>query len=81
MKIQLCLLNIRDNNIRGVGAIASLEASKIYTLQILETSIQTIKNNKTRFVILEKNKKILLTMIRLLLNLFLIIKEEAWQQY
>jgi prephenate dehydratase len=49
--------NIRDNNIRGVGAIASLEASKIYTLQILETSIQTIKNNKTRFVILEKNKK------------------------
>ena len=48
--------NIRDNNIRGVGAIASLDASKIYTLQILESSIQTIKNNKTRFVILEKNK-------------------------
>ena len=48
---------IRDNEIRNVAAIASLEASKIYTLQILETSIQTIKNNKTRFVILEKNKK------------------------
>ena len=48
---------IRDNEIRNVAAIASLEASKIYTLQILETSIQTIKNNKTRFVILEKIKK------------------------
>ena len=48
--------NIRDNKISGVGAIASLDASKIYTLQILESSIQTIKNNKTRFVILEKNK-------------------------
>ena len=38
--------NIRDNKISGVGAIASLDASKIYTLQILESSIQTIKNNK-----------------------------------
>ena len=48
--------NIRDNNLRGEGAIASIDASKIYDLQILESSIQTIKNNKTRFVILEKKK-------------------------
>ena len=49
--------NIRDNEILGVGAIASLDALGIYNLQILESSIQTIKNNKTRFVILEKNHK------------------------
>lgn len=49
--------NIRDNEILGVGAIASLDALEIYNLQILESSIQSIKNNKTRFVILEKNQK------------------------
>ena len=49
--------NIRDNNVKGVGAIASLDASKIYSLQILKSSIQTIKDNKTRFVIIEKNRK------------------------
>ena len=49
--------NIRDNEMLGVGAIASLDALEIYNLQILESSIQTIKNNKTRFVILEKNHK------------------------
>lgn len=40
----------------GVGAIASKDASEIYNLEILNESIQTIKNNKTRFVILEKRK-------------------------
>ena len=49
--------NIRDNEMLGVGAIASLDALEIYNLQILESSIQTIKKNKTRFVILEKNHK------------------------
>ena len=48
---------IIDSKIKGVGAIASLDASEIYNLQILESSIQTIKNNKTRFVILEMNHK------------------------
>ena len=45
---------IKDEEIKGVGAIASKEASEIYNLEILKESIQTIKNNKTRFVILEK---------------------------
>ena len=49
--------NIADKKIMGVAAIASIDASKIYNLTILESSIQTIKNNKTRFVVLEKNQK------------------------
>ena len=48
---------ISENQINGVGAIASKEAAEIYGLEILNSSIQTIKNNMTRFVIVEKNKK------------------------
>ena len=40
---------IRDEEILGVGAIASKDASEIYNLEILNESIQTIKNNKTRY--------------------------------
>jgi prephenate dehydratase len=47
---------IKDEEMLGVGAIASKDASEIYNLEILNESIQTIKNNKTRFVILEKKK-------------------------
>ena len=47
---------IKDEEMLGVGAIASKDASEIYNLEILYESIQTIKNNKTRFVILEKKK-------------------------
>ena len=45
---------ISENNIKGIGAIASKEAAKMYNLSILASSIQTIKNNITRFVILNK---------------------------
>ena len=48
---------IRENKINGVAAIASKEAADIYDLEILYYSIQTIKNNITRFVIVEKNKQ------------------------
>ena len=48
---------ISENQIYGVGAIASKEAADIYDLEVLNSSIQTIKNNMTRFVIVEKNKK------------------------
>ncbi|OUW35306.1 MAG: prephenate dehydratase [Flavobacteriaceae bacterium TMED179] len=46
---------ISKEQIKGIAAIASEEASKIYNLNILANSIQTIKNNITRFVIVEKN--------------------------
>ena len=45
---------ISKNNIKGVAAIASIEAAKYYNLNVLFKSIQTIKNNITRFVIIQK---------------------------
>ena len=45
---------ISKDQIMGVGAIASREAANIYNLYIMASSIQTIKNNITRFVILQK---------------------------
>lgn len=47
---------IAEGNIKGVGAIASKIASEIYGLEIIEDNIQTIKNNSTRFVILQTEK-------------------------
>ncbi len=43
------------NNIKGRAAIASTLASDLYSLDILAKNIQTIKNNETRFVILERS--------------------------
>ena len=48
--------NISNKNIKGVAAIASTLAADIYKLNIIESSIQTIENNFTRFFIL-KNKE------------------------
>ncbi len=45
---------ISKEQIKGTGAIASKEAAQIYNLNILAPSIQTIKNNITRFVIVQK---------------------------
>ena len=45
---------ISENKIKGLGAIASDLASKIYGLDIINSNIQTIKKNQTRFVILQK---------------------------
>lgn len=47
---------IAEKKILGIGAIAPKEAAKIYGLDILASSIQTIQNNVTRFVIIEKQK-------------------------
>jgi prephenate dehydratase len=45
---------IAENKLRGIGAIASEEAASLYGMEILASSIQTIKNNVTRFVIIRK---------------------------
>ena len=37
-----------------MAAIAPIEAADIYGLHVLATSIQTIKNNVTRFVIVQQ---------------------------
>ena len=45
---------ISENNLKNVAAIASDLAAEIYSLSIINKSIQTIKHNETRFVILQK---------------------------
>ncbi|AWM13208.1 prephenate dehydratase [Flavobacterium sp. NRK F10] len=47
---------ISNQKITGIAAIGSEVAAEMYQLEILAPSIQTIKNNMTRFVILSKQK-------------------------
>ncbi len=51
--------NIYSNKEKGVGAIASSMAARIYELEIISESIETNKQNYTRFLSLEnKNQKL-----------------------
>jgi prephenate dehydratase len=50
---------IEKNQLKGIGAIASLAASELYHLNIIASSIQTIKDNATRFFILNRNGKVI----------------------
>lgn len=43
---------IRDNQLKGIGAIASTRAAELYDLALLGESIETNKKNHTRFLIL-----------------------------
>ena len=45
---------IQENQLNGIAAIASKTAAEMYDLEILAPEIQTIKNNMTRFVIINK---------------------------
>ncbi len=47
---------IADQNLKGTAAIASEIAAEIYGLEILARDIQTVKDNFTRFIILQKRK-------------------------
>lgn len=47
---------ISEEKLTGVAAIASEIAAKIYGLEILAEDIQTIRDNFTRFIILQKEK-------------------------
>ena len=49
-------LKISKKKSTARGAIAGNRAAEIYGLEILSPSIQTIKNNVTRFVIIQKDK-------------------------
>ena len=46
-------LNISKNQLKRRGAIASQEAANMFNLRIYASSIQTIKNNVTRFFIVQ----------------------------
>jgi prephenate dehydratase len=45
------------NNEKGIAAIASALASHLYSLDVLAENIQTIENNETRFVVLERSTR------------------------
>ncbi len=47
---------IKVDNIKNIAAIASHLASEIFELEVLAESIQTIKHNETRFVIVKREK-------------------------
>jgi prephenate dehydratase len=46
---------ISENKLKNIAAIASDLAAEIYSLSIINKSIQTIKHNETRFVILQNS--------------------------
>jgi prephenate dehydratase/chorismate mutase/prephenate dehydratase len=45
---------IREQGLEGVAAVASARAAELYELDILASGIQTIKDNYTRFIKLER---------------------------
>lgn len=45
---------IKENNIRGAAAIAGKQVAERYGLKILDSNIQDIKENETRFVLIGK---------------------------
>lgn len=48
---------IAEQKLQGIAAIAPKIAADIFGLEVIEDEIQTIKNNATRFVIVEKREK------------------------
>lgn len=50
---------IRDNQLKNIAAVASPIAAELFGLDILAAGIHTIKSNKTRFVILKTQNKVL----------------------
>ncbi len=48
---------IRENNLKGVGAIAGEMAAKLYNLEIIAPSIETMKLNYTSFFVLSRSTK------------------------
>jgi prephenate dehydratase len=65
---------ISNENLLGIGAIAPKIAAEIFDLEIIEDEIQTIKENATRFVIVQtdapnnKNKEINKASLKFQLN-------------
>lgn len=52
--------NIRDKNLKNVGAIASTLAAKLYEMEVLAESIETHHENYTRFLVLQRKEGLIL---------------------
>lgn len=50
---------ISDKKLKNVAAIASELAAKLYGMKIIDRNINTVKNNFTRFLILERSDKVM----------------------
>ena len=50
---------IHQNQLKGIAAIASKTAAEIFELKILAKSIQTIKDNETRFMVVKTSNSVL----------------------
>lgn len=50
---------IQENQLKNIAAVASPIAAEMFSLDILASGIHTIKSNKTRFVILKTQNKVL----------------------
>jgi prephenate dehydratase len=48
--------NIAENQLKGVAAIAGKQVAKKFGLKILDSNIQTMKENQTRFVLLGREE-------------------------
>jgi prephenate dehydratase len=53
--------HIKENNLKGIGALASAHAAEMFGLEILAPGIETYKMNYTRFVIVGSEGKIDIT--------------------
>ncbi|MFT5237993.1 MAG: prephenate dehydratase [Flavobacteriaceae bacterium] len=47
---------IKEGNLKGVAAIAGKQVAEKFGLEILDSNIQTMKDNQTRFVLIGKNE-------------------------
>lgn len=47
---------IREQELKGVAAVAGAGAAELYELIVLATNIQTVKDNQTRFVVLSRTQ-------------------------
>lgn len=50
---------IQRDQLKGIAAVASPVAAKLYDLEVLASDIHTIKNNTTRFVIVKTTNKVI----------------------